>query len=76
MKRVLALVAVLGMVAMFGMASLVSAECAYHKAQASLEKADSTKEVVATPVPDKTDTNRMRTVKVENPVQPVAEVKK
>lgn len=76
MKRVLALVAALGMVAMFGMAPLVHADCAYHKSQAAIEKTDTTKEVVATPAPDKTDANRLRTVKAEKPVQPVAEVKK
>jgi hypothetical protein len=77
MKRLLALFIVMAMAAVFGSVTLVSAECAYHKSQASVDKATD-KEVVAAPAPapDTTTADQVRTAQAPRPAQPVAEVKK
>jgi hypothetical protein len=76
MKRPLALLVALGIAAVFGSATLVSADCAYHKSQAAVDKATLNKEVVTAPAPDKTSTDQVKTAQVSKPAQPVAEVKK
>jgi hypothetical protein len=75
MKRPLALLVVLAMVAVFGSATLAGADCAYHKSQAALDKADPTKNVATTPATDKTDAGQLKTVQVTKPAPTKAEVK-
>jgi hypothetical protein len=75
MKRPLALLGVLAMAAVIGSATLASADCAYHKSQAAVDKATINKEV-ATPAPDKTTADQVQTAQVSKPAQPTAEVKK
>ena len=76
MKRPLVLFIVLMMVAVFGSVTLVSADCAYHKSQAAVDKATTNKEVATAPEPDKTTTDQVQTAQVPKPAQPAAEVKK
>jgi hypothetical protein len=76
MKRPLALLVALMMAAVFGSVTLVSAECAYHKSQAAVDKAPINKEVATAPVPDKTNADQVQTAQVAKPAQPTAEVKK
>ena len=76
MKRPLVLFIVLMMVAVFGSVTLVSADCAYHKSQAAVDKATTNKEVVTAPAPDKTTADQVQTAQAPKPAQPVAEVKK
>lgn len=75
MKRSLALLAALAMVAVFGSATLAGADCAYHKAQAAVDKADAAKSVAKAPATDKQQTSEMKIVKVDQPVQTPAEGK-
>ena len=75
MKRSLALLAALAMVAVFGSATLAGADCAYHKAQAAADKADAAKSVAEAPATDKQQTSEMKIVKVDQPVQTPAEGK-
>jgi hypothetical protein len=75
MKRPLALLVVVAMAAVFGTATLAGADCAYHKAQAAVDKADPTKSVATAPVTDKTDADQLKTVQVTKPAQTKAEVK-
>ena len=77
MKKVLSLVVVLGVVALFSGATLVSADCSYHKTQAAVDNTDAAKNVVSAPVPDKTDASQVQTAQA-NPqtAKPAPEVKK
>ena len=76
MKRPLVLFIVLVIAAVFGSVTLVSADCAYHKSQAAVDKATTNKEVVTAPAPDKTTADQVQTAQAPKPAQPVAEVKK
>jgi hypothetical protein len=76
MKRLLVLFIVMAMVAVSGSVTLVSADCAYHKSQAAVDKATPNKEVVTAPAPDKTTTDQVQTAQAPKPAQPAAEVKK
>jgi hypothetical protein len=76
MKRLLALFIVMAMAVVCGSVTLVSADCAYHKTQASADKATTNQEVVTAPAPDKTTTDQVKTAQAPQPAQPVAEVKK
>lgn len=76
MKRVLALIVALGVAAVFGSATLVGADCAYHKSQAAVDKADTSKTVATAPTTDKADAGQTQTAQAEQPVKPAAEVKK
>ena len=76
MKRTLALIMALGMAAVFGGATLAGADCAYHKSQAAVDKADPSKTVATAPVTDKTDANQLQTAQSEQPAKPAPEVKK
>ena len=76
MKRTLALVVALGMAVVFGGATLVSADCTYHKTQAAVDKADPSKTVAAAPATDKTDANQLQTAQSEQQAKPAPEVKK
>jgi hypothetical protein len=75
MKRSVALLVALGLAAVFGSATLVRADCAYHKSQAAVDKATINKEVATPPAPDQT-TDQVRTAQVNKPAQPAEEVKK
>jgi hypothetical protein len=76
MKRTLALIMALGMAAVFGGATLAGADCAYHKSQAAVDKADPSKTVATAPVTDKTDANQLQTAQSEQPTKAAPEVKK
>lgn len=53
MQRILALGIALGMTALLGSFSLVHADCAYHKAQAAVERSESSKQATAVTSVDK-----------------------
>lgn len=74
MKKILTLVVALGTAAVFSTAALAGADCAYHKTQASVDKADKT--VMTAPASDKTDASQLQTAQAEQPVKPAAETKK
>ena len=76
MQRVLALIVALGVAAVFGSATLAGADCAYHKTQAAVDKADPSKTVATAPATDKTDASQVQTAQAEQPAKPAAEVKK
>ena len=69
MKKILSLALVLGVVALFSGATLVSAECSYHKTQASVDKTDATKDVATVPAPDKPDQNQVQTAQATPPTK-------
>lgn len=75
MKRPLALLVAVAMAAVFGSATLAGADCAYHKSQAAVDKANPAKEVATAPATDKTDAGQLKTVQVTKPAQTKAEVK-
>jgi len=75
-KRMVALIVALGVMAMFGSVTLVSAECPGHKTQAAIDKADTSRPVATAPATDKTDASQVRTAQVDKPAQPAPEVKK
>jgi len=77
-KRVLSLVLVLGVAALFSSAALAGADCSYHKTQAAAPTTDASKDVAAAPAPDKTDLVQVQTAQVNPPAKPasVSEVKK
>jgi hypothetical protein len=68
-KKILSLVVVLGVVALFSGATLVSADCSYHKTQASVDKTDASKDVATVPATDK-DTTQVQTAQVTPPAKP------
>lgn len=74
MKRLLTLVVALGVAALFSSATLVSADCSYHKTQAAVDQTDASKNVAT--VADKTDTGQVQTAQTEQPVKPAPAVKK
>ena len=74
MKRLLTLIVALGVVALFSSATLVGADCSYHKTQAAVDKTDASKNVAT--ATDKTDTGQVQTAQAEQPVKPAPEVKK
>ena len=75
MKRILSLALVLGVIALFSGATLVSADCSYHKTQAAVDKTDASKNVATAPAPDKTDPGQVQTAQADQPVK-AAEIKK
>jgi hypothetical protein len=76
MKRSIALLVALGLAAVFSSATLVRADCAYHKSQAAVDKATINKEVATPPAPDQTTADQVRTAQAGKPAQPAEEVKK
>ena len=76
MKRILSLVLVLGVAALFSSAALAGADCSYHKTQAAVDKTDASKNVTAAPVPDKTDTTQVQTAQAAQPAKAAPETKK
>ena len=76
MKRILSLVVVLGVVVLFSGATLVSAECSYHKTQAAVDKTDASKDVATVPATDKVVTDQVQTAQVNPQAKPAPETKK
>lgn len=76
MQKFLALLAALAMAAVLGSATLASADCAYHKAQAAADKAKLNKDVATAPAPEQTTADQVQTAQATKPAQPAAEVKK
>jgi hypothetical protein len=76
-KKILSLVLVLGVVALFSGVTLAGADCSYHKTQAAVDKTDANKDVATVPAPEKMDTNQVQTAQA-NPqtAKPAPEVKK
>ena len=74
MKRLLTLIVALGVAALFCSATLVSADCSYHKTQAAVDQTDASKNVVT--VADKTDASQVQTAQAEQPAKPAPAVKK
>jgi len=71
MQRVLALVVALSVAALFSSVARAGADCTYHKTQASVDKADASKNVATAPATDsKTDAGQVQTAQVEQPVKP------
>jgi hypothetical protein len=75
-KRILSLALVLGVVALFSGATLVSADCSYHKTQAAVDKTDASKDVATVPATDKVVTDQVQTAQVSQPAKPAPETKK
>ena len=74
MKRLLTLIVALGVAALFSSATLVGADCSYHKTQAAVDKTDASKNVaIAT---EKPDAGQIQTAQADQPVKPAPEVKK
>lgn len=76
MRRMFALIVALGVVVVCGGATLVSADCAYHKTQAAVDKVDPAKQVATAPTAEKTDANQVQTAQADKPAQPVTTEKK
>jgi len=68
-KKVLSLVVVLGVVALFSGATLVSADCSYHKTQAAV-KTEASKEVATAPVTDQPVVDQVQTAQATPPAKP------
>lgn len=75
MRRMFALIVALGVV-VCGSATLVVADCAYHKTQAAADKVDPAKQVATAPTAEKTDANQVQTAQADKPAQPVTTEKK
>ena len=72
MKRILSLVLVLGVAALFSSAALAGADCSYHKTQAAVDKTDANKDVATVPA-DKTVTDQMQTAQANpQPAKPAS----
>ena len=71
MKRILSLVLVLGVAALFSSAALAGADCSYHKTQAAVPATDASKDVATAPVPDKPVTEQVQTAHANHPAKPV-----
>ena len=68
MKRILSLVLVLGVAALFSSAALAGADCSYHKTQASVDKTEASKDVATAPAPDKpVTTDQVKTAQAGKP---------
>ncbi len=77
MKRILSLVLVLGVAALFSSAALAGADCSYHKTQAAVDKTDASKDVATVPATDKIVTDQVQTAQANPPAKPaVPEPKK
>ena len=61
MRRILALGIALGMAAVLVSITLVRADCAYHKAQAAVERAKTSKQVTTVTAVDKTGAGQLQT---------------
>ena len=74
MKKLLTLIVALGVAALFSSATLVSADCSYHKTQAAVDKTDASQNVATTT--DKTDVSPVQTAQADQPIKRAPEVKK
>ncbi len=70
MKRILSLVLVLGVAALFSSAALAGADCSYHKTQAAVDKTDASKDVATVPATDKVVTDQVQTAQANPPAKP------
>lgn len=75
MRRLFALGVVLGLAIVFGSTTLVSADCAYHKAQAALKQANSSKQVATAPTANKTGLGQLQAAQSDKPVKPALQTK-
>jgi hypothetical protein len=75
-KRILSLVLVLGVAALFSSAALAGADCSYHKTQAAVEKTDASKDVATAPLPDKPVTDQVQTAQANQSAAKPAPTKK
>jgi len=75
-KKILSLVLVLGVAALFSSAAVAGADCSYHKTQAAVDKTDASKDVATVPAADKTVTDQVQTAQVNLPAKPAPETKK
>ena len=66
MKRVLSLVLVLGVAALFSSAALAGADCSYHKTQAAVDKPDTSKDVVIAPAPADNTESKVQTAQADH----------
>jgi len=67
-KRILSLVLVLGVAALFSSAALAGADCSYHKTQASVDKPEASQDVATAPAPDKpVTTDQVKTAQAGTP---------
>jgi len=69
-KRILSLVLVLGVAALFSSAALAGADCSYHKTQAAVDKTDASKDVATVPATDKVVTDQVQTAQANPPAKP------
>lgn len=76
MKKVFALIVALGVAALFSSVALAEADCSYHKTQASVDKADTAKDVATAPATDKTDAGPVQTAQANQPAKPAPQIKK
>jgi hypothetical protein len=63
------------MFALFGGATLASADCAYHTTQAAADKSDPAKSVTVAPQTDEASTHQTQTAKINKSDQTPAERK-
>ena len=75
MKRILSLVLVLGVAALFSSAALAGADCSYHKTQAAVDKTDASKDVATAPTTDKVAMEQVQTAQASQPARPAPEKK-
>jgi hypothetical protein len=61
MRGILTLVVALGMSALLGSITLVHADCAYHKAQAAVERSKTSKQATTATSVDKTAAGQLQT---------------
>jgi hypothetical protein len=72
MRKALAAIMAFGIAAVLSSATLVQADCAYHKTQAGVNKTDPTKQVATAPTSEQTDANQVQTAQAPQPAQPAA----
>jgi hypothetical protein len=77
-KRILSLVLVLGVAALFSSAALAGADCSYHKTQAAVDtKTEASQDVATAPVTDKIVTpDQVKTAQAGQPAKAVPAPKK
>ncbi len=75
MRRILALGIALGMAAVLGSITLVRADCAYHKTQAAVDRAKTSKQVTTVTAVDKTVAGQLHTAQSDKPGKPAPQAK-
>lgn len=76
MQRILAFGLAVAMAVVLGRVTLVRADCAYHKAQAAVGSAKTSKEVATVPAVDKTVASQLQTAQTDKPATPAPQTKK